>query len=29
LRPLIGKCTDIARETIEKRGWNLPIVPRH
>ena len=29
LRPLIGECTDISRETIEKRGWNLPIVPRH
>jgi len=29
LRPLVGKCTDIPRETIEKGGWNLPIVPRH
>jgi hypothetical protein len=29
LRPLIGKCTDISRETIENRGWNPPIVPRH
>ena len=27
LGPLIGKCTDIPREVIEKRGWDLPIVP--
>jgi hypothetical protein len=25
--PLIGKCTDIPREVIEERGWDLPIVP--
>ncbi len=24
LGPLIGKCTDILRETIEKRGWDQP-----
>jgi hypothetical protein len=29
LCPLIGECTDILRETIEKRGRNFPIVPRH
>lgn len=29
LGPLVGKGTDILREAIEKRGWNLPIVPRH
>ena len=27
LGPLIGKCTDIPREVIEKRGRDLPIVP--
>lgn len=27
LGPLIGECTDIPREVIEKRGWDLPIVP--
>ena len=25
--PLIGECTDVPREVIEKRGWDLPIVP--
>jgi hypothetical protein len=29
LGPLVGKCTDILRETIEKRGWDLPVMPRH
>jgi len=29
LCPLMGESTYILRETIEKRGWDFPIVPRH
>ena len=29
LGPLVGEFTDIVRETIEKRGWNSPIVSGH
>ena len=29
LGPLVGKCTGILCETIEKGGWNFSIVPRH
>lgn len=29
LGPLVGECTDVLCEAIEKRGWNFPIVPGH